>query len=313
MRAALVTGLLLLSLAFASCGGGDGEGAVRLTIITPVAEPTVPESLATKVPPPELILSTEDVYQAGAILVSLTGDISGGTLTALGRSFPLTKGARSYYTFLPVDALDPPGDHQMQIEFTTTNGSKGNLTQAFTVLETGWTQDFLTFSPGEVSRLLDPAVQEAEVAQLRAVYAQVTPQKFWEGPWLLPIDAPVTGHMGEERSINGGPIGGHHSGTDFGAVQGTPVGATNAGRVVFARQMTVRGNFVIIDHGGGLHSGYAHLSSFAVAEGQIVAPGDIIGYVGSTGLSTAAHLHWEISQGGVLLDSLRFADGSNGF
>jgi murein DD-endopeptidase MepM/ murein hydrolase activator NlpD len=60
-------------------------------------------------------------------------------------------------------------------------------------------------------------------------------------------------------------------------------------------------------------SGYAHLDSFAVAEGQLVATGEAAGFVGSTGLSTGAHLHWELSVGGVLVDALRFVDGSNGF
>jgi murein DD-endopeptidase MepM/ murein hydrolase activator NlpD len=70
---------------------------------------------------------------------------------------------------------------------------------------------------------------------------------------------------------------------------------------------------VVVDHGGGLFSGYAHLKSFAVAEGQTVTQGDTVGYVGSTGLSTGAHLHWEIAAGGVLVDAVRFTDGSNGF
>ena len=84
-------------------------------------------------------------------------------------------------------------------------------------------------------------------------------------------------------------------------------------KVVLARQMQVRGNMVIIDHGGGLFSGYAHLSAFNVAEGQMVEAGEVIAMSGNTGLSTGAHLHWEMSSGGILLDALRFTDGSNGF
>jgi murein DD-endopeptidase MepM/ murein hydrolase activator NlpD len=89
--------------------------------------------------------------------------------------------------------------------------------------------------------------------------------------------------------------------------------ATNSGRVVMARQMALRGNMVIIDHGGGLLSGYGHMSAFAVAEGQTVQAGDIIGYVGNTGLSTGAHLHWEMAAGGIVVDALRFTDGTDGF
>ena len=60
-------------------------------------------------------------------------------------------------------------------------------------------------------------------------------------------------------------------------------------------------------------SGYAHLSTFAVAEGQLVDAGQVIAFVGSTGLSTGAHLHWEMSVHGILVDALRFIDGSKGF
>jgi murein DD-endopeptidase MepM/ murein hydrolase activator NlpD len=70
---------------------------------------------------------------------------------------------------------------------------------------------------------------------------------------------------------------------------------------------------VIIDHGGGLFSGYAHLSQINVTEGQMVTAGDIIGLVGTTGLSTGPHLHWEMASQGVWLDALRFTDGTNGF
>jgi murein DD-endopeptidase MepM/ murein hydrolase activator NlpD len=148
---------------------------------------------------------------------------------------------------------------------------------------------------------------------LKGVYEKVTPQKLWSGAWQLPVDGAITARYGEQRSINGSPPSGHHGGTDIGVPEGTPVHATNSGRVVLARQLHVRGNMVIIDHGGGLFSGYAHLSEIKVTEGQMVAAGDVIAASGNTGLSTGAHLHWEMSSFGILLDAIRFTDGSNGF
>ena len=88
---------------------------------------------------------------------------------------------------------------------------------------------------------------------------------------------------------------------------------TSVRRVVLARLMQVRGNFVIVDHGGGLFSGYAHMSAINVAEGQMVESGDVIGMSGNTGLSTGAHVHWEMSSNGIFLDALRFTDGTDGF
>ena len=125
--------------------------------------------------------------------------------------------------------------------------------------------------------------------------------------------AGISSRFGERRSFNDGPLGGNHGGTDFGLPEGSPVMAANSGRVALARQLALRGNMVIIDHGGGVFSGYAHLGAFAVAEGQEVEKGEVIAFVGNSGLSTAPHLHWEISVHGVLVDPVRFIDGRNGF
>jgi len=181
-----------------------------------------------------------------------------------------------------------------------------------TVLATDWTVDAVELPPS-LSNLLDPKLAEQEVQQLNTVYRTRTPEKLWSAGWRMPVDGPITTRFGEQRSYNGGPAGGHHGGTDIAADEGTPVGACNSGRVALARQLSVRGNMIVVDHGGGLCSGYAHLSQFSVAEGQLVGPGDVLGLVGSTGLSTGAHLHWEMATGGVLVDALRFTDGTNGF
>jgi murein DD-endopeptidase MepM/ murein hydrolase activator NlpD len=70
---------------------------------------------------------------------------------------------------------------------------------------------------------------------------------------------------------------------------------------------------VIIDHGGGVFTGYAHMSERHAVEGDFVAQGDLIGIEGATGLVTGAHLHWEVAVGGVLVDGLRWVNGSQGF
>ena len=82
---------------------------------------------------------------------------------------------------------------------------------------------------------------------------------------------------------------------------------------MLAEELAVRGNMVIIDHGGGVFSGYAHLSALHVTAGQTVTGGDVIGLVGTTGLSTGPHLHWEMAVAGVLVDGLRWLDGTQGY
>ena len=85
-----------------------------------------------------------------------------------------------------------------------------------------------------------------------------------------------------------------HAGCDFSAPQGTPIYATGDGTIIRARREGALGNAVIIDHGYGYVTKYGHMSKFAVRQGQKVKRGEIIGYVGNTGLSAAPHCHYEV-------------------
>jgi murein DD-endopeptidase MepM/ murein hydrolase activator NlpD len=78
--------------------------------------------------------------------------------------------------------------------------------------------------------------------------------------------------------------------------------------VALAEPLSVRGNAVIIDHGGGIYSGYWHNSELKVVPGQTVAQGDVIAISGNTGLSTGAHVHWELRIYGIAVDPLQFLD-----
>lgn len=92
--------------------------------------------------------------------------------------------------------------------------------------------------------------------------------------------------------------GSFHAGIDVGAPEGTPIAAAKGGVVISAGSLGGYGNLVVIDHGGGFSTAYAHQSRIAAREGERVGQGDIIGYVGSTGVSTGNHLHFEVRVGG---------------
>lgn len=95
-----------------------------------------------------------------------------------------------------------------------------------------------------------------------------------------------------------------HKGVDFRARTGSPIYAVTDGTVSYAGRNGGYGNFIKVNHGGGLQSGYAHLSRFAVSRGQRVRRGQVIGYAGSTGLSTGPHLHYELYRNGRNIDPL---------
>jgi murein DD-endopeptidase MepM/ murein hydrolase activator NlpD len=93
-----------------------------------------------------------------------------------------------------------------------------------------------------------------------------------------------------------------HTGVDMNAAYGDPIVAAADGRVIFTGWRGGYGNTVIIDHGGGVATLYAHQSSIAVGYGDVVNGGDVIGYIGSTGLSTGPHLHFEVRESGTPVD-----------
>lgn len=118
---------------------------------------------------------------------------------------------------------------------------------------------------------------------------------------LAPVPGRVTSSFGMRRH----PILGYtrmHAGMDFKASYGTPIYAVSDGTVAFAGRHGGHGNFVKLNHGGGLGTGYAHMSRIAVNAGQRVRRGQVIGYVGSTGLSTGPHLHYEMYRGGKVVN-----------
>jgi murein DD-endopeptidase MepM/ murein hydrolase activator NlpD len=141
------------------------------------------------------------------------------------------------------------------------------------------------------------------------IWSQVSPDPRWEGPFRYPVEAEslrITSDFGTRRSYNGSEGASFHGGTDFGGGTGTPIYAPAAGKVVLAEPLTVRGNAVLIDHGLGLYSGYWHQSQIVAHEGQEVQAGDLIGYVGDTGLVTGPHLHWEMRLNGIAVEPLQW-------
>jgi murein DD-endopeptidase MepM/ murein hydrolase activator NlpD len=133
-----------------------------------------------------------------------------------------------------------------------------------------------------------------------------TPHAREEGNDQL-VESRVTSAFGYRRD----PFHGQtkfHTGVDLRAAYGQQVPAVSGGRVAFAGEQGGYGLTVVVDHGDGLQTRYAHLSGIDVADGQTLAAGQVLGRVGQSGRATAPHLHFEVSQGGQPVDPEQAAD-----
>lgn len=281
----------------------------------------VAPALAADGPAPVVTLSTLAVYQGGALRV-VAANTAGGVAYVFGRAYPLARLEGAAAGYVGFGTEDPSGPATLVVEGTDLLDEPFSLSRDFDVLATDWTVDYIEIPPATPEPDPDPADPNAptppppppdEGPLLPGIYAGITGRK-WRDTWKPPLDVmTVTGYFGEQRSFNGGPVQGHHGGTDLGANAGTPIYSTNDGVVVMSGRYLVRGNIVVVDHGTGIFSLYGHMQERAVSAGDVVSQGGILGYVGSTGLSTGPHLHWEMSVSGVLVDALRWLDGSQGF
>lgn len=131
--------------------------------------------------------------------------------------------------------------------------------------------------------------ERERINEVKAIRSQESPAL----DFLAPAEGPLSSRYGLRRVFNGQPRS-PHLGLDIAVPEGTPVRAPAAGEVVDVGDYFFWGNFVAVDHGGGLLTLYAHLSRVDVAPGQRLAKGEHLGLVGKTGRVTGAHLHWTV-------------------
>ncbi|HEV2999495.1 MAG TPA: peptidoglycan DD-metalloendopeptidase family protein [Solirubrobacteraceae bacterium] len=140
----------------------------------------------------------------------------------------------------------------------------------------------------------DLEAMEAQQAKIQAQLSGVPagPIRAGSGAMIWPVNGPITGVFGEARP-------GHmHAGLDIAAPEGTPIRAAQSGRVVLLGWTGGYGNYTCVQHGGSLSTCYAHQSRYGTSMGASVSQGQVIGYVGNTGHSFGAHLHFEVRVNG---------------
>lgn len=216
----------------------------------------------------------------------------------LDESFPLEPGpvggdgVAPWTGWTMVDLSRAAGPASLELQGRTAHGAPVSARRTLDIADKSFPSEQLSVEPSyvepppEVRRRLD---REREL--LASLYRARGPLAAERGPFVRPVPGERTSVFGTRRVFNGRPRD-PHPGLDLRAAAGSPVRAAGTGRVVLARELYYSGNTILLDHGGGLFTIYAHLSEFRVAEGQDVAAGAVIALSGATGRVTGPHLHW---------------------
>jgi murein DD-endopeptidase MepM/ murein hydrolase activator NlpD len=284
----------------------------RLGLVAPGQELTIPSPalMITDTPTlPQVAGSPSPVVQGQTIAIEVQAgsdlDLRGWFL---GQDLHFIGQNGSYWALAGVDSLTPPGGYPVVLKATEVgSGDLLTVQDTFTVTA-GSFPTYNVAVPTGRQNLLDPTLSQAEAAKVNAVFDGVSQARVWAGTFDPPLagELRITASFGQRRSYSGGPVSTYHAGWDLGADAGTPVHAPMTATVALAEPLQVRGNAVILDHGLGVFTGYWHLSEIDVTAGEVVTPGQTIGLVGNTGLSTGPHLHWEMRVFGVPVDPMQW-------
>lgn len=209
---------------------------------------------------------------------------------------------------IPLDA--EPGPQQARIE--EGEAGKAQRQIAFTILPKHYPTQRLRIPD---ARMVTPPPElaariEAEQQRLSALKQHFSPEPEPDTRFVLPATGRLSARFGVRRVLNGEPRS-PHSGLDVAVASGRPVRAPAPGTVLAVEDFYFAGRTVVIDHGQGVLTLYAHLSTIDVVAGQHLPRDALIGSSGASGRATGAHLHWVVIVGGTSVDPELFLPAGN--
>jgi hypothetical protein len=221
----------------------------------------------------------------------------------LGEKIPyhLDPSSRDYFVLLGAGLACKPGTHILTIKWQgpDVHGLYSHkvriMARTFPEERLSVPEHMVEFPPKVLERVLNDQKAVKETCN------KISNKLYWQRPFIWPVNSKILSPFGFRRIFNNKPRS-PHSGVDLRAPEGTPILASNYGKVAMARDCYLSGKTVVLDHGKGLYTLYAHLVSYKVKKGQEVERGQVVGLAGSTGRATGPHLHWGVSLLGKRLD-----------
>ena len=228
-------------------------------------------------------------------------------VSALGSGSFMDMGDNTYEAYIPVNY-----DQHVDAYNITVKAGSIEETCRLVIIDKDFDEQHMTISSETVAETTGTDANQDYADKIKPLWSEAgDDEKYWTKPFIQPVEGRISTQYGLFRYTNGSTTATRHKGIDIAAAEGTEVPASNSGRVVFADNVIITGNTVVIEHGGGLRTYYFHLSEIDCKAGDMVEQGDLIGKVGTTGYSTGPHLHFQVMIGSACLSPWELFDGSS--
>jgi len=256
----------------------------------------------------KLIVGKIKAYPGGTIPLQLMLSESADVISAQILDYPINlfKTDDGYKGFVPIRLSVEPGKTEFKSVLKDNLDKEIVLTAQIEITSKKYESEYIVL-PETKSKPIPQEVVDREYQILLEKLQSPSDKLYESGAFIVPVNGKITSPFGAYRKFSNNTTD-RHMGVDLSCPEGTPIEASGSGVVRLTGNSVVRGNFVMIDHGWGLFSIYNHMSEIDVKEGDFVEKGTVIGKVGSTGLATGPHLHWEVRIGRWVVDPLEWTD-----
>jgi murein DD-endopeptidase MepM/ murein hydrolase activator NlpD len=238
---------------------------------------------------PAIVLSPKKVGPGDIMTVTVknaSGPVEG---SFNGKHLYFNPAKNGYKAVVGIDLKTDPGTYPLNLTMDGRTLARNVVIarKKYPVQKLTLPEDMVVLSPENEARA------DREQRKMAAIWPLDSP-RIWQGSFMDPLPGKTPGTpFGVRRIINNIPKN-PHTGVDITAEEGEPVKAPNDGVAILVEEQFYSGNSVVLDHGQGIYTMFFHLSMVNVKYGQAVRKGDVIAFVGSTGRSTGAHLHWGV-------------------